>query len=141
MDQRQRVVEDPTAPHPHQQKSDACCHIQHRGPGTHEEERTEEELPSPQDDGEERTEEELPSPQDDGEVLELTKRRGRRKSCLLLAIAKVGEEPLQHMAGRTAATTTAVLRRDSFPLSTSSTSRSGNTRSSSTRSSSTVDGS
>jgi len=74
-------------------------------------------------------------------VLELTKRRGRRKSCLLLktmetliglllAIAKVGEEPLQRMTGRAAATTTAVLRRDSFPLSTSRSSRTS--RSSST---------
>ena len=69
-------------------------------------------------------------------VLELTKRRGQRKSCLLLkttemliglllAIAKVGEEPLQRMTGRTAATTSAVLRRDSFPLKGTNMARGG----------------
>jgi len=71
-------------------------------------------------------------------ILELMKRRGRRKSCLhlkttetliglLLAIAKIREEPLQHMTGRAAATTTTVLRRDSFLLSIISTSRSSST--------------
>jgi len=68
-------------------------------------------------------------------VLELTKRRGRRKRSLLLkmtktliglllTVAKVREEPLQHMTGRAAVSMTTVLWRDSFLLSIISTSSS-----------------